>query len=419
MSVIATILLLAVLAAVVYFGLANKKVNPNADPKVQNDLEEIKTGLQKSSTDLAERIAKSSGETKLDLNKELTGGFQKIQERVEQQLTGGRQEQTKSLLEVTDKLEKKFESLQAANQQQLEAIRGKVEQQLASIGDKVQSKLDENIREGFKHFKDVQDSLKAAEEQLKSVGTVGNSINELNNLLKLPHLRGKFGESQLDQLLTDLLPNHLIQRGANIAGAGQVEFLITFAKAKIPIDSKFPREQVAPLFEIDSDPVKLNEARKKLGEVIKAEATRIAKYIVPEAGISMALMFIPSESLYFEVIRDPKICEDLYSKKKVFPVSPNTLAITLKGISIAYDYYEMAKNVDKTIEEIQITKKHLSNFMDRFEQIGDSLEKAQDSFRKAGTHLSRYTSSITKLTGGTIEEIEETKTPPQLPGGTA
>ena len=396
MQTLSLIVSLATLVAVAFLFYSTKKPSTGG-------AEEIKDSLQKNATDLAQRITEASGQTKLELTKEISGSFQTMQEKVGEQLKSGREEQGKSLADVTEKLENKFSKLQETNQQQMEAIRAKVEGQLSSIGEKVQSKLDENIREGFKHFDEVQKSLKAAEAQLLGVSTVGNSINELNNLLKLPHLRGKFGEATLDRLLNDLLPNHLIERNANIPGAGQVEFLIKFAKAKIPLDSKFPREQVAPLFEVDSDPVRLTEARKKLSEVIRAESNRIAKYIVPDFGTTMALMFLPSETLYFEVIRDEKGCDDLY-KKKVFPVSPNTLAISLKGISIANDYYEMSKGVDKTIEELQKTKKHFGNFQSQFDKIGDSLTKAEESYRVAQGHLGKYSGSVARLTGSAMEE---------------
>ena len=78
-----------------------------------------------------------------------------------------------------------------------------------AITEQVQTKLDQNIKEGFAHFEKVQQHLKAAEEQLREVGALGHSINDLNNLLKLPHLRGQFGEASLERLLADFLPAHM------------------------------------------------------------------------------------------------------------------------------------------------------------------------------------------------------------------
>src|SRR5947207_14125423 len=77
--------------------------------------------------------------------------------------------------------------------------------------DQGQLKLDQNIKEGFAQFEKVQQHLKAAEEQLREVGALGHSINDLNNMLKLPHLRGQFGEASLERLLADFLPAHMFE----------------------------------------------------------------------------------------------------------------------------------------------------------------------------------------------------------------
>lgn len=427
------------------------------ESKVEAVRQEVVSTVYRSVTDLTERVASSSSEVRQKLSED----FLKIQQRVEEELregrkdqetrlglssremsasfeslrtglvnlmkdfreeyerresqvrqqigsdlAGGRKELQEALQKTTTALEGKFGQLEKKTDDRLEMIRQAVDARLAAIGENVQTKLNENIKEGFEHFKEVQRSLVAAEEQLRNVSTVGTSITELNDLLKLPHLRGKFGEMSLDRLLTDFLPNHLVERDASIEGAGQVEFLIRFPKAKLPIDSKFPREQVAGVFETN-DPLELKEARKKFARVMKEEAGRIAKYIKAEAGtMDMALMFLPSESLYFEAIRDEGLWGEL-SKKKVYPVSPNTLAITLKGIAIASDYYEMGKGVEKTIEEVRKAQKHFGNFQKKFEEVGGELEKAQRAFSTAAGHLGRYSSTVTRLTGEEPQALPE------------
>ncbi|MBI3557796.1 MAG: DNA recombination protein RmuC, partial [Deltaproteobacteria bacterium] len=82
---------------------------------------------------------------------------------------------------------------------------------------------------------------------------------------------------------------------------------------------------------------------------------------------------------------------------KVFPVSPNTLAITVNSIGKSLQYYEMAKDVKKTISQIQLARDHLSKFKNRFDEIGEKLVKAQESFQKASTHLSHYSTSVDRL----------------------
>jgi DNA recombination protein RmuC len=358
----------------------------------------LSSTLERNTADTAERIARSSGNLRQEITDRLADEFFQIQERIDAQLIRGRKESRYVLAKTTQALEDKFQRLESNTQEQLELIRGKVDERLNVIGRDVQAKLDENMQKGFKHFAKVQEYLKAAEMQLQTVGAVGTSINELNRLLKLPHLRGGFGEAALERLLQDFLPGHLFELQSSLDGVGRVDVLVKFPKASLPIDSKFPREQVLNLFET-SNPKKLTEARKILGKVLRMEAKRISKYIRPDLGtMDMAVMFLPSEILYFEVIRDKALWEDL-GKSQVFPASPNTLAIMLRGIAISHDYYEMAASVEKTIKNLQKAQHHFALFEKKFEAIGQGLDTASKAYQIANTHLNRYSGSVIRLTG--------------------
>lgn len=372
--------------------------------------------LQKQGGDMAERIARSSAEVRSGLMEKLTSEFQGIHERIHGTLSQGRMELQEGLVRSTQALESRFAALQEATRGELESIRRRLDERLERIGEQVQSKLDQNLREGFQHMEKVQEHLKAAELQLQGVGQVGASIKELNALLRLPHLRGGFGEATLERLLTDFLPAHMFELQATIHGAGRVDALVKFPKASLPIDSKFPREQVLPLFDEAASPESLAEARKTLFQVLRGEAVRISRYIRPEVGtMDMALMFLPSETLYFEAIRDGKLWEEL-GKRKVHPVSPNTLAVTLRGIAIAQQYYEMARNVERTIEEVRRAQRHFELFQQRFEEIGKGLERAQEAFRTASTHLVHYSGAVSKLTPQSQPPEPGRLSAPPLPG---
>ena len=352
--------------------------------------------LQNSFSDTAERIARSSGNLRQELSDRLNEEFQQIQQRIEAQLAQGRKEARIMQVKTTQALELRFLQLEGSTRKELEQIRSKVDERLTAIGQDVQSKLNEQMQEGFRHFEKVQEHLKAAEMHLQTVGVVGSSINELNNLLRLPHLRGGFGEATLERLLRDFLPGHLFELQSALNGVGRVDVLVKFPKASLPIDSKFPREQVAHLFDT-SDQKQLTEARRILGKTLRLEAKRISKYIRPDLGtMDMAIMFLPSEILYFELIRDQELWEDL-GKMQVFPASPNTLAIMLRGIAIAQEYYDMAASVEKTIENLQKAQRHFALFEAKFEAIGQGLESAREAYQVANTHLNRYSGSVVRL----------------------
>jgi len=298
--------------------------------------------------------------------------------------------------------------------QQREFERG-LEDRLKEMGQSVENKLDANVQEGSKHFEKVQHGLRQAEVQLQSLAQVGQSIGELNTLLKLPHLRGGFGEASLERILSDSLPTGAFELQYQISAGSteRVDAVIRYPHFVLPIDSKFPREQVLALFETN-DPVKLESARKTLFEVMRGLARSIReKYIKPEHGTSdLALLFIPSETLYFELIKHGKISEEL-SRNKVFAVSPNTLTVTVHAISIARSYYDMAKGVEKTLSEVGKARQHLNNFEKKFEELGQSLDRAQTAYGVAGTHLSRYRSSVSRLETVPAESAEPTGDAPK------
>ena len=346
--------------------------------------------MSNSLMDMSERISRAGGDTREAVLERLGKHFMETQERIDRTLGQNRQELQTGLAKTTQALETKFQSLEL-----------QVGSRLENIGKSVESKLNENLKEGFKHFEKVQQHLQSAELKLASLNSVGQSISDLNTLLKLPHLRGGFGEATLERLLADFLPIHSFELQYTIVpnSTERVDAIVRLAHQVLPIDSKFPREQILPLFE-SQDPLLLEVARKNLSEFMRTQAKAVAaKYIRPEHGTTdMALLFLPSETIYFEVIRDGALFEAL-SKLKVFPVSPNTLSISLHAIAMAQEYYEMAKGVEKTIEDIKKARAHFSHFEKRFTEIGKGLKKAQEAFDTASTHLGRYETSVFRLLG--------------------
>ena len=370
-----------------------------------------------ATADMATRLEQTKGDLRQQVADRIQQGFSEIRCSVEQQLAAGRDEQnrsladgrgelTRSLLLTTQQLKAEFQGLNQQTAQSLDGIRDRVDAKLAAITEQVQQKLDQNIKEGFAQFEKVQQHLKAAEEQLREVGALGHSINDLNNLLKLPHLRGQFGEASLERLLSDFLPANMFALQASPGeGGGRVDAVIYFPDRKLPIDAKFPREQVLALFE-SSDAAEIEEARQALVRVMKAEAKRIQQYIQPEHGTTeIALMYLPSETLYMEVIRNREL-GDWLNQQHVFPVSPNTLLMTLQTIALVHKWYEVASRFEKSRIELAKAQKSFDFFQNQFENVGKNLSKAQEAFDKATTHLKAYRGKVTALSGQEQLELE-------------
>ena len=367
--------------------------------------------------DMAQRLEQTKGDLRQQVADRLGEGFTLMRNAVEEQMLAGRREQaerlteartemTSSLALTTAQLKTEFDSLNQKTVQSLDSIRDRVDAKLLAMTDQVQMKLDQNIKEGFAQFEKVQHHLKAAEEQLREVGAIGHSINDLNNLLKLPHLRGTFGEASLERLLADFLPDHMFEIQATLPdGGGRPDAVINFPDRRLPIDAKFPREQVLALFEstVESE---IEEARHEFVRVMKAEAKRVKAYIQPENGTTdIALLYLPSETLYMEAIRNRELA-DWLNQQHVFPVSPNTLLMTLKTISLVHKWYEMAGRFEKSRVELAKAQKSFDFFQNQFDNVGKSLNKAQEAFETAQRHLKTYRGRVTVLSGQEQLELD-------------
>src|SRR6266550_6006237 len=418
-----TLVLLGVSAVLLRRVSAAAQANGNAEV-VGQQIEGLNAALgQKFSAataDMASRLEQTKGDLRQQVTDRIQQGFSEIRGSLEQQLASGREEQTRRLAEArtemagtllltTQQLQTEFQKLNQQTAQSLDSIRDRVDQKLVAMTDQVQLKLDQNIKEGFAQFEKVQQHLRAAEEQLREVGALGHSINDLNNLLKLPHLRGQFGEASLERLLSDFLPAHMFEIQSSAGdGNGRADAVIQFPDRRLPIDAKFPREQVLALFE-SGDEAEIEEARHEFVRVMKAEAKRIKAYIQPEHGTTdIALMYLPSETLYMEAVRNRELA-DWLNAQHVFPVSPNTLLMTLQTIALVHKWYEVAIRFEKSRLELAKAQKSFDFFQNQFESVGKSLGKAQEAFDKASTHLKTYRGRVTALSGQEQLELDSGK----------
>jgi len=188
-------------------------------------------------------------------------------------------------------------------------------------------------------------------------------------------------------------------------GGGRADAVIYFPDRTLPIDAKFPREQVIALFE-SNDKAEIEAARVALVRVMKAEAKRIQQYIQPENGTTdIALMYLPSETLYMEVIRNREL-GDWMNEQHVFPVSPNTLLMTLHTIALVHKWYEVASRFEKSRAELAKAQKSFDFFQNQFENVGKNLNKAQEAFETAQRHLKSYRGKVSALSGQEQLELE-------------
>lgn len=243
---------------------------------------------------------------------------------------------------------------------------------------------------------EIQQKLGSLEAAANQMQEIGREVGSLKSVLHAPKLRGNFGEYLLYNLLKDTLPPKNFATQYQFSDGSAVDAIIRLGKNIIPVDSKFPLESFERyLTSIDSETRK--KAKSEFTRSVKGRIDEISKkYIRPQEGtFDFALMYIPSESVYYEILtNDTQKGYELFDyamKSRVIPVSPNTfyaylMAIVygLKGMKIE----EQAESIIKKIsgiqksfadltEEITTLGKHLSNAGAKFSEVKEKSEKIE------------------------------------------
>jgi len=249
-------------------------------------------------------------------------------------------------------------------------------------------------------FGNVKEQLGKLEETNKQIIAISKDISSLQELLRAPKFRGAMGEALLENLLSQVLPKEHYQAQYRFKNGDAVDAVIRLGERLVPVDAKFSLENFQKMMEA-SDELAEDSFRKKFIQDIKNRINEIAaKYILPaENTYDFALMYIPAENVYYEVI----IKEDIFTyslQKKVIPVSPNTfyaylqvICLGLRGLKVEENAKMILKSLgalaietDKFKEDFNILGSHLLNantkYVDaqkRFDKVSERLMNIQDT----------------------------------------
>jgi DNA recombination protein RmuC len=235
----------------------------------------------------------------------------------------------------------------------------------------------ERIHKQLGEFQEVSRGLSNAQQSLESV-------------LGGVKTRGILGEVTLDRLLEDSLPSSQYGTQYRFASGEAVDAVIFLRDKKLlAVDSKFPLEAFRRI-QADGD-----EARRSFASAVKGHADSIAKkYIQPDENtLDLALMFVPSESVYYELLQtsDSKgqPLDEYCREKRIVAVSPNTLYAHLSVIAMGLRGMQIEENARRLSNGLSGLQKQLGNFVDAFDKVGTHLKNAQNSYQEAGKRLDR------------------------------
>lgn len=376
------IIALLVVVLVVQIVILAKGKNNDDKEQVLSNLSELKKDQQELRVEVIKEI--SSGHMKSE--KAIQESLIRIQESTEKRL----REDSKN---VNETILNGLKNIQEAN-----------DRKLSDIQQDMDKKLDKNLHARLdESFKQVGDRLESLYKSLGELKSLESGVVSLNKTLSNVKARGVYGEMALENLLANILDKS--QYETNVAtrprSTERVEFAVKIPDKEnkgfiyLPIDSKFPGDIYGKVLEAaeNADVENLKVAINELKMRIRKEAMTIRdKYIAPPHTTDFAIMFLPTEGLYSEVLRIDGLVEECQQKYKIVVAGPTTLTAILNSLSVGFKYL----TVNKKSEEIM---KLLGNFKSQFVKFNELIVKTQDRIshaQKAAEQLSERSGMIQK-----------------------
>jgi DNA recombination protein RmuC len=249
----------------------------------------------------------------------------------------------------------------------------------------------------------------AVQRNIGEMAEIGRGMKELQEFLKSPKLRGEIGEEVLQDLIAQMFPKNSFFLQHQFKSGDKVDAAIKTDAGILPIDSKFPMENFQRMVKSESE-AERERAKKDFIRDIKSHIEAIAKkYILPEEGtMDFALMYVPSESVYYELLQIPEIT-NFARKSMVYPVSPTTLYAHLQMILLSFEGKKLeskSREVFKLLRAIQgdyeKTEGNLSVLGNHIKNAYNQMSNVFSSFSLLGQKL-----TSTKELGAGQEETNE------------
>ncbi len=291
--------------------------------------------------------------------------------------------------------EQKLENMRQTIETRIAALQSdnnaKLEQMRATVDERLQSTLEVRLGESFKL---VSEHLEMVNKSLGEMQALAAGVGDLKKVLSNVKSRGVWGEIQLGNILEQVLTPE--QYATNVAtkpgSGGRVEYAVRLPGQNegetiwLPIDAKFPIEDYLRLVEAQEqgNQPATEEAAKNLEYKIRAEAREIyEKYLDPPHTTDFAIMFLPTESLYAEVVRRPGLIEEIQRNYRVNVTGPSTMAAFLNSLSMGFRTLAIQKRSSEVWNLLGAVKTEFSKFGQALEKTQKKLQEASNTIEKA------------------------------------
>ena len=333
--------------------------------------------------------------------------FDSMRQQMQLQSSSGREEQARALKRFADTLQQTLGNLTESNAQRMLEVRNtletkirdlqsdnakRLEEMRQTVDEKLHATLETRLSESFRQ---VSDRLEKVHQGLGEMQQLAIGVGDLKRVLTNVKTRGTWGEVQLEMLLEQVLTvDQYAKNVETIAGSGaRVEFAIKLPGVVdggpplwLPIDAKFPKEQYERLLEAAelADAEGVARAGAELERAVRVEAKTICeKYVSPPQTTDFAILFLPTEGLYAEVMRRPGLADDLQRSLRVTIAGPSTLSALLNSLQMGFRTLALEKRSSEVWQVLGAVKTEFTKFGDVLATTKATLEKAAKNIESA------------------------------------
>lgn len=314
-------------------------------------------------------------------------------------------------------MQQHVEALRADLRTSLQHIADNVNHQLASVTQQMQSQTESvgsRLDTAARVIGDVQKNLGELGKAAEEIKELGQSVSKLDELLRAPKLRGGLGEYLLEDLLKQVLPAEHFQMQYHFRNGTIVDAIVRTSDRLAAIDSKFPLENFRKMISAAAEGEKKVHQKAFVNDVKKHIDAIAAKYILPDEGtFPFALMYIPAENIYYEIIIKDELSNGvgLYAyaiDRRVVPVSPNSfyaylqvIALGLRGLSVE----RSARDILNTLARLQ---GDIHRVREAFDIVGSHIDNARKKYDEAEKRLSNFEARLENVADHKLPEGQST-----------
>jgi DNA recombination protein RmuC len=356
---------------------------------------------------------KELGESIKSLRQELSANLNQTRETIDKRVENLRDKNDEKLEQIRKTVETRLESLQKDNSEKLEKMR-------ITVDEKLQSTLEKRLGQSFKL---VSERLEQVQRGLGEMQGLANDVGDFKRVLTNVKTRGTWGEVQLESLLEQIFIKDHYDKQVMLSPTSRdtVDFAIKLPDKSskkgfiyLPIDAKFPLEDYQRLVAAQdkADLPGIETASKALVARIKLEAKAIRqKYIQPPKTTDFAVLYVPIESLYAEILRQPGLFEDMQQNYRVMVAGPTTIAAILSSYQLGFRTLAIAEQTSQVWELLTSIKGEFGKFGDLLDKTREKLVQATttiDSASRKSRTIEGKLVKVERLAGDTLEDSEQT-----------